>query len=432
MNPVALIAAKRDGHTHTAADIDAIVAGAASGSWPDYQVAAWLMAAWLRGLDDHETARLTDAMRRSGTTVRFDDLDRPTVDKHSTGGVGDKTSLVLAPLLAACGAAVPMISGRGLGHTGGTLDKLEAIPGFRTDLTLERFRAQVARLGTALAGQTDDLAPADRRLYALRDVTATVESVPLITASILSKKLAEGTGALVLDVKCGRGAFMPTEARARTLAASLVRVARLNNLRCRALLTRMDHPLGAAVGNALEVAESLEILRGRGDPALRGLCLSLGVAMAELAGLAHGETARALLERALTDGSALRVLERVIEAQGGDPRVVERPALLPAAPNRALVAAPADGFFAGFDARVVADVCLELGAGRRRAEDRVDPAVGLDGIVPAGTRVARGQPLATVHAGTATAAEAAVRALTAQVAVLDRQPAIEPHVLGEA
>jgi pyrimidine-nucleoside phosphorylase len=399
MSPPCIIARKRDGHALTAEEMGAFVRGATDGSWADYQLSALLMAICLRGLDAEETALYTAAMTRSGTVADLSGIPGIKVDKHSTGGVGDKVSLVLAPWVAACGVPVPMISGRGLGHSGGTLDKLEAIPGFRIGLSLEEYRDQVARVGCALIGPTPELAPADRRLYALRDVTATVESIPLICGSILSKKLAAGIDALVLDVKFGRGAFMPDLLAARELATTLVRVGRAAGKQVRALLTRMDAPLGRAVGNALEVAESIAALRGAGPADLMEVTRALGVEMLLLGRVATDPTqANALLDAALSTGAALEKFRAVIAAQGGDARVVDDPGRLPVARYIEPVLAPLSGRVTALDARAVAFAALRLGAGRARAEDAIDPAVGVAELLPVGEAVAVGQPLAWLHA----------------------------------
>lgn len=399
MFPQHVIARKRDGHALTRAEIESFVRGATDGSWADYQLSALLMAIFLRGMTPEETAHYTDAMMRSGVVADLSAVPGVKVDKHSTGGVGDKISIPLAPMVVACGVPVPMISGRGLGHSGGTLDKLESIPGFRTDLSLEAYRAQVAKLGCALIGQTKDLAPADKKLYALRDVTGTVECIPLICGSILSKKLAEGIDALVLDVKFGRGAFMKTKAEARQLAEALVRVGKAGGKNVRALLTAMDQPLGRAVGNALEVAESIACLRGEGPADVMEVTFALGEQMLLLGGVAKDQAeARAKLEHAIASGAARAKLREIVAAQGGDPRVVDDPARLPQAKLQVPLAAPRSGFVQDVDAMGVALAALRLGAGRARAEDKIDPAVGVSGMVKVGEKVAQGAPLCVVHA----------------------------------
>ena len=430
MRAVDIIRATRDGRALTRDEITLMVRGAADGSVPDYQLSAWLMAVWLRGLTPDETAMLTQAMVDSGIRVDLSHVPGLKVDKHSTGGVGDKTSLVIAPMAAACGVPVPMMSGRGLGHTGGTLDKLEAIPGFRTALSIGEFRAQVAELGCALIGQTDEVAPADRRLYALRDVTATVESLPLICGSILSKKIAEGIDGLVLDVKTGAGAFMPDQARARELAAALVSLAEASGLTCAALLTPMDAPLGRAVGNALEVRECLEVLRGGGPDDLITLCVELAALMILL-----GERATSLdegRERAratLHDGSALDVFRRVVERQGGDAGVIDDPGRLPTAPDVAIVEAPASGFVTSLDAGLIGHAAVQLGAGRSRIDEAIDPSVGVVVLAPLGSAVERGTPVLEVHSRDGARRDAAWPLLTRAVQVGPAPPTIRPPVI---
>jgi pyrimidine-nucleoside phosphorylase/thymidine phosphorylase len=395
-----VIHAKRDGKRVPAEDIARFVEGFTRGEIPDYQMSAFCMAVFFRGMAPDEVAALTSAMLRSGDVLDLSDIPGAKVDKHSTGGVGDKVSLALAPLAAACGVRVPMISGRGLGHTGGTLDKLEAIPGFQVDLPVERFRALVRDVGACLVGQTSRLAPADRRLYALRDVTATVESIPLIAASIMSKKLAEGIDALVLDVKVGSGAFMKSQDDARTLARTLAGIGREMGKRVTALLTRMDEPLGRAVGNALEVEEALALLRGEGPPDLAEVTVALTAEMLVLGGAAPDRgAARARVERAIADGSGLAKLEEIVRAQGGDPAAVRDPGRLPRAPHRREVPAPASGHVVAIDTEAVGLASVALGAGRARVEDRIDPAVGLVVLKKLGDRVERGEPIATLHHG---------------------------------
>ena len=431
MSPPRIIARKRDGNALTAEEMGAFVRGATDGTWADYQLSALLMAICLRGLDAEETALYTAAMTRSGTVADLSGIPGIKVDKHSTGGVGDKVSLVLAPWVAACGVPVPMISGRGLGHSGGTLDKLEAIPGCRIGLSLEEYRDQVARIGCALIGQTPELAPADRRLYALRDVTATVESIPLICGSILSKKLAAGIDALVLDVKFGRGAFMPDLPAARELATTLVRVGRAAGKQVRALLTRMDAPLGRAVGNALEVAESIAALRGAGPADLMELTRALGVEMLLLGGVAATPAeANARLDATLASGAAAAKFREVITAQGGDSRVVDDPGRLPVARSIEPVLAPRTGFVSAVDARAVAFAALRLGAGRARAEDTVDPAVGVAGLVQVGEAVTAGEPLAWLHANDLTGLPEA-RALLAGAFTVGEAPVQPPPLVAD-
>lgn len=394
-----LIERKRDGHELAPAEWHAAIAGYLGGSVPDYQMSALLMAVVWRGLSGAELDALTAAMLESGQRLRFDDSDQPRVDKHSTGGVGDKVSLVLAPLVACCGVAVPMMSGRGLGHTGGTVDKLESIPGFRTGLALAEAEAQVRRVGCALFSQSGEAAPADQRLYALRDVTGTVPSIPLIAASIMSKKLAEGLTGLVLDVKAGSGAFMKDPAQAAALARTMVALGQSSGLPTVALVTAMDRPLGRAVGNALEVEEALATLSGEGPADLVALTLALGTEMLLLGG-AVGTTdeARRRLKEALGSGRALEKLGQVIEAQGGNPAVIEDPGLLPQAEAVEIYAAPAAGLVVRVDPRPIGEAVVEMGGGRRRIEDKVDPTVGFVVTVKPGDRVTARQPIASVFA----------------------------------
>jgi pyrimidine-nucleoside phosphorylase len=396
---VDLIAKKRDGEELAEAEISALVEAYVAGTLADYQMSAFLMAALLKGLSDAETVALTRAMLHSGKVLALDGVRGIKVDKHSTGGVGDKVSICLAPLVASCGVAVPMVSGRGLGHTGGTLDKLEAIPGFRVDLDAETFARIVADVGTCMIGQTAEIAPADRRMYALRDVTATVESIPLIVASILSKKLAEGIDALVLDVKSGRGAFMKDVKSARRLARALVRVGTRAGKKVVALVTDMSAPMGSAVGNALETAEAIAVLHG-GGPGDVVLCtLALGEEMLLLGRAAKTRReARQQLQRAIDSGAAANTFERMIEAQSGDPSVVAHPERLPVAPVRTDVRAPHAGHVVSIDAHEIGLCAVALGAGRTRADQGVDHAVGLELLKRPGDAVERGEPLVRLHA----------------------------------
>jgi pyrimidine-nucleoside phosphorylase len=429
--PQHVIARKRDGAELDADEIGSFVRGATDGSWADYQLSALLMAIFLRGMTAAETGRLTEAMIRSGSVADLSAVRTPKVDKHSTGGVGDKISLHLAPLAAVCGVAVPMISGRGLGHTGGTLDKLESIAGFRVGLSLPEFRAQVEKLGVALIGQTADLAPADKKLYALRDVTGTVESIPLICASILCKKLAEGIDALVLDVKFGRGAFLPEKPRALELARNLVNLGGAMGKPVRALLTAMDQPLGRAVGNALEVAESIACLRGDGPADVMEVTFALGEQMLVLSGAAGtAAEARRRLTAGIASGAALAKFREVVAAQGGDVRMVDEPSRLPAARWREPLPSPRGGFVRDVDARRVALAALRLGAGRARAEDPIDPAVGLDRLVKIGERVAPGAALCVIHANEQEAL-ADARAMLADAIVVADAPGIAPTLVDE-
>jgi pyrimidine-nucleoside phosphorylase len=394
----ALIARKRDGGALTDEEIAAVITGAVSGAIPEYQVSALLMAIVWRGLDGRELASWTRAMIASGDRMKLDDIPGRKVDKHSTGGVGDKISLCLAPLVAACGVPVPMMSGRGLGHTGGTLDKLEAIPGFTTALPPARFRRILARAGLVLAGQSARLVPADRLLYALRDATATVESIPLIASSILSKKVAEGADALVMDVKVGRGAFLPERPRARELAHTLVALGGDLGLEVRALLTSMDEPLGLEIGNANELAEALAVLRGEGPPDVRALTLRLGAEMLLLGGAAADRAgATAQLEDAIASGAGLERLALAVRLHGGDVHVLDDPRRLPRAKREHVVRAPRAGVVAAVDAGALGRAATVLGAGRLRKEDRVDPGVGLTLAAKEGAEVSAGDALCTIR-----------------------------------
>ncbi|HXF96747.1 MAG TPA: thymidine phosphorylase [Gemmatimonadales bacterium] len=396
---VPLIERKRDGAALSAEEWSALIAEYTAGRVPDYQMSALLMAVYFRGLERHELAALTDAMLASGQRLTFEGWAAPRVDKHSTGGVGDKVSLVLAPLVAACGVAVPMMSGRGLGHTGGTVDKLEAIPGFRTALTLAEAQAQVLRLGCAMIGQTPEIAPADRKLYALRDVTATVEAIPLIAASIMSKKLAEGLTALVLDVKQGSGAFLPREDQALELARTMIALGEDRGCPTTALVTAMDRPLGRACGNALETEEAILALRGEGPPDLMEVTFALGVEMLLAAGVEPSRArARKKLEGALGAGLAAEKFEQVIEAQGGNPHVIEDPALLPQAQAVEVYTAPRTGVVARVEPRAIGRGIVAMGGGRRRVDDAIDPTVGFVITVKPGDKVLEGEPIASVFA----------------------------------
>jgi pyrimidine-nucleoside phosphorylase len=421
MHLIDLITRKRDGGRLTPAELRTFAAEYAAGQYPDYQVSALLMAIFFRGLDDEEGFALMEAMLASGGRLDFTGLGIPVVDKHSTGGVGDKVSIPLAPLVAACGVAVPMMSGRGLGHTGGTLDKLEAIPGFNTRLSLAEAKAQVERIGCALIGQTGEIAPADKKLYALRDATATVEAIPLIAASIMSKKLAEGLTGLVLDVKTGSGAFMPELERAITLARTMVGIGERCGVSTVALLTSMEHPLGVACGNALEIEESLEILRGGGPIDTRELTLALGAEMLMLAKFVPDRgAARVVLEARLADGSALAKFREIVVAQGGDPRVVDEPSAgLPRAAQQAVVTAARTGFVQQVAPRVIGHGIIALGGGRRTMEDIVDPSVGFHILVRPGQRATRGQPLAAIFARDAAGIEAGKACIAEAIVIGD-------------
>jgi pyrimidine-nucleoside phosphorylase len=415
-----LIERKRDGGRIEPGEWRAISLAYASGHVPDYQMAALLMACFLRGLDRGETSALTDAMLASGSTLDLAHLGRARVDKHSTGGVGDKVSLVLAPLVACLGVAVPMMSGRGLGHTGGTLDKLEAIPGFRTDLSLAEARAQLERIGCALIGQTAEIAPTDRKLYALRDATATVESIPLIAASIMSKKLAEGLTGLVLDVKRGSGAFLPELERGLELAQVMIRLGADRGCPVVTLLTAMDRPLGRACGNALEVEEAIATLKGEGPPDLLRVTYALGAEMLVLGQAAPSlDAAQALMERAIASGQAAAKFQEIIEAQGGNPGVVDDSAALPQALACELFTAPRRGVVARVEPRAVGRGIIALGGGRTRMEDTVDPTVGFVITAKPGDWVMAGEPLATVFARDSAGIEIGQAALRQAIRIAD-------------
>jgi thymidine phosphorylase len=420
VNAVDVIAAKRDGARLSDAQIDWVLAAYTAGQVADEQMAALAMAILLNGMDAAEIARWTQAMIDSGEVLSLGDVDRPLVDKHSTGGVGDKTTLPLAPLVAACGAAVPQLSGRGLGHTGGTLDKLESIPGWRASLTLDEIAAQLADVGAVICATTPTLAPADRKLYALRDVTGTVESIPLIASSIMSKKIAEGTGGLVLDVKVGSGAFMKTPARARELAETMVRIGTAHGLATTALLTDMSVPLGRAVGNALEVAESVEVLRGAGPADVVALTVELAREMLALADLADVDPAEVL-----RSGAAYPVWEQMIAAQGGDPS-----APLPVARHVEPVVADRPGVLSRCDALAVGVAAWRLGAGRARKEDAVQAGAGVLLLVEPGAAVETGQPLLELHTDTPEAIPGARAALAGGLVVSEEAAPPRALLLG--
>ena len=418
-----LIQRKRDSGSFEAPEWRAIIDGYVAGRIPDYQLSALLMAVVWRGLSTDELAALTDAMIASGDRLHFEGLGRPVIDKHSTGGVGDKVSLLLAPMVASCGVAVPMMSGRGLGHTGGTLDKLESIPGFRTGLSLREVEAQVGRLGCAMIGQTPEIAPADRKLYALRDVTGTVESIPLIAASIMSKKLAEGLDGLVLDVKTGSGAFLPDLDRALELARTMIALGETRGCRTVALLTAMDRPLGRACGNALEMEEALQGLAGEGPEDLMAVTYALGAEMLLLAGVERdAAAARRCLEETVRSGRALETFGKIIEAQGGDPAVIEDPGILPQADAVEVFRAPLGGTVGAVDPRIIGRAIIELGGGRQTMADPVDPTVGFVITVKPGDRVKAGQPLASVFARDDSGIAAGLDALRRAIVIGDAHP----------
>jgi len=409
---VDLIRKKRDGGELSRAEIDFFVQGCTRGTIPDYQVSAWLMAALLKRLTREETAALTDAMLHSGEVLDLSAIPGVKVDKHSTGGVGDKTSLVLAPLVAAGGGIVPMISGRGLGHTGGTLDKLESIPGFNVKLPLPEFRRILEVCGCSMIGQTDEIAPADRKLYALRDVTGTVESPYLICASIMSKKLAEGSDALVLDVKTGSGAFMKKEEDAVFLAELMVETGQLMGKRMAALITDMDQPLGRMVGNTLEVDESVQVLRGEGPPDLRELCLELAGWMFALAEVSPSvDEGRKLAARLIASGKALEKFQHMVRLQGGDPGVVDAPEKMPRARHQVQVVSSRSGFVTSIQCEQVGTACVILGGGRERKEDAIDHSVGIVLHKKVGEQVSSGSALCTIHCHSEAHAEPARKLL---------------------
>jgi pyrimidine-nucleoside phosphorylase len=394
-----LIERKRDGGRLEASEWHELIHAYAQDLVPDYQMSALLMAIFFRGLDRDEMNALTDSMLESGATLDLSDLGVPRVDKHSTGGVGDKVSIVLAPLIASLGIAVPMMSGRGLGHTGGTLDKLDSIPGFRTDLTLDAARKQLEAIGCALIGQTSEIAPADRRLYALRDASATVEAIPLIAASIMSKKLAEGLTGLVLDVKEGSGAFLPQSVRGIALANAMIQLGADRGCPVVALITAMDRPLGFASGNALEIRESIDALRGDGPADLMEVTYALGAEMLLLAGCAaNAAEAWKAMKDAIASGRALARFSEIIEAQGGDPRIIDDPSLLPTAPLTSDFLAARDGYVTEVAPRTIGHGIIELRGGRRTMEDEIDPAVGFVVTAKPGDKVQRGDVLGTIHA----------------------------------
>jgi len=424
-----LIEKKRDGHEHSDAEMRRIICGYTAGEVPDYQMSAWLMAAYLNGLSGDETVAMTRAMVQSGSVVDLSSVPGITVDKHSTGGVGDTTTLVVAPLVAACGVPVAKMSGRGLGHTGGTLDKLEAIPGFSVEMSPERFAAQVRDVGIALMAQSPQIDPADKKIYALRDVTATVPSIPLIVGSIISKKVAGGAGAILLDVKVGCGAFMKTEAQARVLAHELTRVGHELGRNVECIMSDMEQPLGMAVGNALEVQEAIEVLRGVGPPALTELCFGLGAKMLVMGGVVPDEVAgRACCEAAIDDGRALATLRRWIVAQGGDERVVEDTSLLPHAPCVREVRSRDAGYIAGFDTEGVGRAAMLLGAGRATVDDVIDPGAGLHLAVRIGDAIAPGTLLCTLYSASEALLDAGEQRFRAAVA-LSPSPVVPPPLL---
>jgi len=398
MRTVDLIQRKRDGEELAPEEISFLVNGYTSGEIPDYQMSSFLMATFFSGMTDREVSRLTECMLSSGDRVDLSAIPGVKVDKHSTGGVGDKTSFIVAPLAAAAGVVVPMMSGRALGHTGGTLDKLESIPGFRTNLSVDEFRNQLAEIGLAFIGQSDHLAPADGKLYALRDVTATVESIPLISSSIMSKKLAEGIDALVLDVKVGSGAFMKKQVDARRLAQAMVGIGRRMDKKVQALITDMNQPLGYAVGNALEIMEASQTLQNAGPADLTKLSLELAARMIFLGKKVPTlDEARRTAEKHLVDGSAYKKFKQAVQAQGGNPQALDKFELLPNATGMREITSPRGGYVAAIDAEDIGIASNMIGAGRDRKEDQIDPAVGIILEVKAGEKVDAGSVLCRIY-----------------------------------
>lgn len=423
MIPQWLIEQKRDGAELPEAELRAFMDGFTLGTIPDYQMAAMAMAIYFKGMTNAEVAVLTDAMMHSGETLSFAGWPRPTADKHSTGGIGDKLSLMIAPLAASVGLAVPMISGRGLGITGGTLDKLESIPGYNTRLSTNTFKQVIETVGCSIIGQTERLAPADKKLYALRDVTGTVPSIPLITASIMSKKLAEGAETLVFDVKCGRAAFMRSREEARRLAESLSRVGRALNRKTAALITEMDQPLGRTAGNAIEVIEAVETLKGKGPSDTRELTLELTALMTVTAGLHRdAKSARLELERHLDDGRALAVFRKMVMAHGGDPRFIDDPAALAQPGHRQWVTAPCTGYVSNVDALTIGRIVLQLGGGRTKTDDMIDPAAGVAALVQQGEVVEKGAPLMCLLGKSSSLTQACLGAAQTAVTLTPERP----------
>ena len=436
MRPQDVIRKKRDGLSLSREEINFFIDGVTNGRIADYQVSALLMAIYLNGMNEAEQQALTEAMLNSGNILDFSDIPKPKADKHSTGGVGDKTSIIIAPLVAACGVCVPMISGRGLGHTGGTLDKLESIPGYRVALSATEFKQVLDQVGYAMAGQTAELAPADKKMYALRDATATVEAIPLIVASIISKKGAAGLDAMIIDVKVGNGAFMREEARAEALAHALVSTGNSCGIKTRALLTDMNQPLGGAVGNSLEVRECIEILRGEANDAARPvleLSLELCAHMLVLANVDETiEAARQRLQQVLESGQALECLRRNIEAQGGDPRVCDAPSdFLPLVSETVKVESPRSGFISKVDTTEIGHAIAAIGGGRVRIEDAVDPTVGFTSELKLGDEVRAGEAIGTVYCADAAAGAEAARRIQAAYHVEEKPPAQLPKLVKE-
>jgi pyrimidine-nucleoside phosphorylase len=429
MRVVDLIRRKRDSGQLSAAEIQYLIREYTAGSIPDYQMAAFLMAAWIRGFDAAELAALTEAMLRSGEVIDLSDLPAKKVDKHSTGGVGDKTSLIIAPIVAAGGLCVPMISGRGLGHTGGTLDKLESIPGFSVNLSLDKFRAALRACGCAMIGQTAEIAPADKKIYALRDVTGTIESPALICASIMGKKLAEGIDALVLDVKTGSGAFMKKIEDAEYLASLMVETGTRMGKQVVALITDMEQPLGRTAGNAMEVVECIEVLSGAGPKDLRELCLELSSWMFLLGGrVTSRDAGMQLAQEMIASGRARDTFREIVRQQGGDIRVVDEPSRLARAKHKHEVVAPRGGYLAGVECEQLGIACVLLGGGREKKEDSIDPAVGIEFHHRLGDAVERGAPLATLHYNSDARLEEARSLVEASYRLAGQPPAPRPLI----
>ena len=436
MRPQDVIRKKRDGRNLSREEIEFFVAGVTSGRIADYQISALLMAIYLNGMDQDEQQALTEAMLNSGNILDFTDIPKPKADKHSTGGVGDKTSIIIAPLVAACDVSVPMISGRGLGHTGGTLDKLESIPGYRVNLSLTEFKQVLDQVGYAMAGQTAEIAPADKKMYALRDATATVEAIPLIVASIISKKGAAGLDAMIIDVKVGNGAFMREEARARDLAHALVSTGNSCGIKTRALLTDMNQPLGRAVGNSLEIQECIEILRGEANKAAQpvlDLSMELCAHMLVLANVDQTiEAAHQRLEKVLKSGKALECLRSNIAAQGGEPRVCDDPgSFLPLVRETVKVESPRSGFITQVDTTEIGHAIAAIGGGRVRIEDTVDPTVGFTSELKLGDQVRAGDAIGTVYCADSSAAAEAARRIQAAYHIGDEPPVEELKLVKE-
>lgn len=429
-HPVQLILKKRNGGKHTPDEIRYLISELTAGRLENYQLAAWLMAVWFRGMDDQETDVLTQAMIESGDQVDLSSIPGVKVDKHSTGGVGDGTTLVIAPIVAAAGGRVAKMSGRGLGHTGGTLDKMEAIPGLKVDLTQEQFLEQVRRIGLAVISQTGKLVPADGLMYALRDVTGTVDSIPLIAASVMSKKLACGADAIVLDVKFGHGAFMKDLNDARKLAETMVTIGKMRGRQVRAALSSMEEPLGNQIGNALEVDEAIRILRGeRQGTALQTVAYELASHLVQMSvPQVSLEQARARVAELVQSGKALEKLGDLIEAQGGDRRVCDDPTLLPQASQKIDFPSPQSGYVSAIAAETVGTAAMWLGAGRQKKSDLIDPAVGIVVHVRKGQPVHAGEPLATLHVNDTTQLPAAQRALSGAFEISSQAPSQEPLI----